>query len=196
MMTIFLRLSLLTAFILPALSFANEEEGGHHAAATGIPTEVYLQAANFLIFVGLLVYFLRQPVKNYFASRGATFNAAVEKARAARIEAENKNKEIKDKLYQIETEQKTSLAQAQKEAELLKQQLVAEGRNLAAKLKVDAERTLAAEVEKARIALRVDLLAQSTQMAQKVLADKNKLQEQDQARLQTEFVDKIQVVSQ
>lgn len=160
----------------------------------GLPTIFWLQIVNFIIYVGAIIYFARGPIREMFKGRYEGFFSAVKRAEAAKAEAEAKRKEIQERLAKLEATRDESIQKARSEAAALRNQIIEEAKSLSAKLKADAERTAQIEVERAKFELREELLSQSVQMSKRILADK--MQEQDQKRLQSEFVDKIQVVSQ
>jgi len=163
---------------------------GGHDASGGVPTVVIFQFINFAIYIGIIVYLGRQPIANYFKNRQAGFYSALKKADAARAEAQAKRADVQSRLSKLEATRDESLQTARKEAALLRAQIVEEAKALSEKLRIDAERTAIVEIERAKFALREDLLSQSVQMAERILTDK--MQEPDQKRLQDEFVQKIQ----
>lgn len=174
--------------IVLASSFANSS-GGHGTEAGGIPTIVHLQVVNFLLYVGLVVFFAKKPISEYFKNRQANFFSALKRADAARAEAQAKRAETQARLAKLEATRDESLQNARTEAEALRKQIVAEAKALSEKLQMDAERTAQVEVERAKAQLREELVNQSVAMAQRILSDK--MQDQDQKRLQHEFVQKI-----
>lgn len=171
-----------------ASSFGNSSDE-HHAPASGLPTVVILQFINFGLYVGLVVFFARKPIADYFKNRQANFYTALKRADAARAEAQARRSEIQARLSKLEASRDESLQTARTEAETLRNQIVDEAKALSAKLQQDAERTAQVEIERARTMLREELVNQSVAMAQRILSDK--MQEQDQKRLQDEFVQKI-----
>jgi F-type H+-transporting ATPase subunit b len=175
--------------LVPAVSMA---AAGDYQG--GIPIDVLYQAINFAIFVGLGFFLLRKPVSRYFSSREQAFKQALVKAQAARQEAEQRKTEIQMRLSKLQSTAEESIEKARAEAEALRSQIVLDAADLAKKLREDAEATADAEIERAKRELREDVLAQSLALSRKVLNEK--MAEQDQKRLQTEFVDKIQVVRQ
>jgi len=183
----------LTALLLPALAFAEEAAHGAHGAegheAGGVPTVVYLQAINFVIYAGILFYFLRKPVKNFFAGRGVAFNEALLKAQAAKDEAAAKKRDAELRLNQLQATAEQQIAQARTDAEALRLKILKDADDISRNLKNEAARTAEFEVERAKNELRADLLSQSVALSTKIL--KEKMAEGDQKRLQTEFVDKI-----
>ena len=162
--------------------------GEHHAE--GIPMDVLFQTINFLLFAGLVIYFLRKPVKDYFADRSVNFRQALFKAEAARAEAERQKSEIETRLRALEGGANNSLAQAKADAAELRHKIVREAEELAAKLREDAKRTAEIELQRAKAELREEVLNQAVTAAKAVLSER--IAETDQKRLQSEFVEKIQ----
>ncbi len=171
-----------------ASSFGNSS-ADQHAASPGLPTVVILQFVNFLIYVGLVVYFARTPIKDYFKNRQTNFFTALKRADAARAEAEAKRAETQARLAKLESSRDESIQTARNEAAALRTQIVNEAKALSEKLQQDAERTAQVEIERAKMMLREELVNQSVSMARRILSDK--MQDQDQKRLQDEFVTKI-----
>lgn len=170
-----------------ASSFGNSADS--HGAATGLPTVVILQFVNFFIYVGLVVYFATTPIKDYFKNRQANFYTALKRADAARAEAEAKRAETQARLVKLESSRDESIQTARNEAAALRTQIVEEAKALSEKLQQDAQRTAQVEIERAKMMLREELVNQSVSMARRILSDK--MQDQDQKRLQDEFVTKI-----
>lgn len=172
--------------------YVSASDGANHEP--GLPSVFWLQIVNFIIYVAILGKILAQPIREFFTSRHEEFFSAVKKAEIAKTLAEERRHEIKLKLDSLESTKEESIQSAKKEAEALRLRIVDEAKALSAKITADAERTVQAEVDRAKQELREDLLSQSIQLSKKILADK--MQESDQKRLQSEFVDKIQVVTQ
>src|SRR5206468_10610692 len=61
------------------------EHGAHHPAPT--PADLLWPALNFILFVGLLVYFLRAPIIEYFRARVARLREALQAGARALAEA-------------------------------------------------------------------------------------------------------------
>jgi len=163
--------------------------GAALAAGGGIPSVVTFQVINFALYVALIYFVLRKPVREFFKSRAENYKLALSKAERAREEAEQKKREIQEQLNTLETTAESSLENARKEAAALMEKIQKEAEEIALKLKSEANQTIAIEIEKAKMELRRELLDQSVAMAEKMLRDQ--MVENDQKRLQTEFVDKI-----
>jgi F-type H+-transporting ATPase subunit b len=174
--------------LLASIAFGQEHGGAHEE---GIPSIVMWQAINFALYAGLLFYLLRHPVKNYFAGRQEEFNQALKRAQAARNEAEQRKREIQERLSKLESSSAASVAEARAEAEALKNRIIQEAQAISNNMREEAKRTATFEIQRAKNELREELLNQSIQLSTKIL--KEKMAEPDQKRLQTEFADKIEV---
>jgi F-type H+-transporting ATPase subunit b len=173
--------------VMPLLAYAEEAEAEH-----GMPNSVYLQVINFVLYAGLLFFFMRRPVTKYFQDREQAFRQALIKAANAKKEAEQQKKDIETRLTALQTGSAESIAAARREAEELRKRMLLEAESLAANLRNEAKRAADFEIQRAQNELREQLLNESVAMATKILTEK--MAEQDQKRLQSEFVDKIQVV--
>lgn len=177
--------------VLLAPAFAVAASGGAHHEG-GIPSAVWYQFVNFGLFVALLAFVLRKPIRTFFTSREQGFKQALVKAESAKREAEAKRREIQERLSKLESTSQNAIAEARAEAEALKAKIIRDAEELTRNMKEDTRRTAEIEIERAKAELRQELLSQSVAMARQMLNDK--INEPDQKRLQTEFVDKIQVV--
>jgi F-type H+-transporting ATPase subunit b len=184
-------LSSLMIILLPVITLA--EEAAHEAAAGeehhGIPFSVTLQAINFVLYGGLLFFFLRKPAIAYFRNRHEAYKQALVKAESARREAELKKREMQERLEALELSSAESIEQARVEAEAMKKRIVEEAKSMSTHLRNEARRTAEFEIERAKGQLREELISQSVALSKKMLEEK--IGEPDQKRLQTEFVDKI-----
>ncbi|WP_457597600.1 F0F1 ATP synthase subunit B [Hydrogenimonas sp.] len=133
----------MAAILVPALLSAS----GHEAA--GGHTDFVPRLVNFLIFVGIIWYFVAEPVKNFFTGRTAEIAGRLE-------EVQNRLKETKKAKEQAEAAYEQALKTAEeiieaakKESQLLAkkldEQLVAELENME---KLQAEKM---EVEKRQL---------------------------------------------
>src|SRR5262245_48688129 len=84
----------------------NEAHGGEGEAPKtyfGIPGWI-LKLANMLLFLGVLVYFVRKPVKSAMIERSAAIRRAAEEAKERRIKADQMASDIQARLAAIEGE--------------------------------------------------------------------------------------------
>lgn len=179
--------SLLFILMVSAQAFA---AGAH--SGDGIPTVVYWQAANLvLIFIGL--YFLvGKGAVDFFRSKKTDFLSSAEKSKKIRDEAEQKVKEIQDRLTKLESTSAESIERARAESADLKKQLANEAQALALRIKTEATEAARAEVLRAQRELQKDIALESIKMAQEVL--KKDTTQADQQKLQDQFSSQIEGV--
>lgn len=174
--------------LLPVTAFAAD---AHHGE--GIPWKLVIsQAFNFGLLVLILGWLARKAVKQMFTDRKRTYLELVQKADAAKNEAEKNRREIADRLQKLESTAQQSLDQAKAEAAEMQKRIVAEAQELAAKARDEAERSARFEVERAKQELRAEVLTTAVEAARKTLQDK--VGGAEQKKLQSEFVKNIQVV--
>jgi len=107
-------LLLLLMLGLPVLAAGLPAEG--HAA--GIDWKgLTFQTINTLVFFGILYALLRKPAAEFFRSRLASIQSALELAEKSRQEAKTRLKEIEGKMVQLEEELAQIEQQAHRDAE-------------------------------------------------------------------------------
>lgn len=194
---------MMKVLFLTAMAWAQEgaehaaEHGAEaaHGAHEGIPWQsIFVQSFNFFLLLALLAYLLRKTVKAHFAHRANDYKQMVERADAARREAEQGKKDIESRLNKLESGASDGLNRAKAEAAELKAKLQAEAKDLSQKIEVEAKRSAQVELEKAKDELRRELLDSALQASHLTL--KTSLNANEQKRLQNEFVDKIGGVAQ
>ena len=166
--------------------------GGGHGPVEIPWSPIFVQGLNLLLLLGLLTYLLRRTVKQHFETRAREYSQLVERAEEARREAEKGHLAIKERMARLEETAAQTEMQARAEAEELKSRMIAEAKTLSAKLEQEAKLTATLEAEKAKTELRKELLAQALSSSKDTL--KQKLGSTEQKKLQSEFVEKIQVV--
>lgn len=185
-------LILVSSVVSVAASAASESADGHH----GIPWGhlIFPQAVNFAIFLGVLIFLLRKPVKEFFASKGKDFLDSVKKAEEVKANAERAHNEIQTRLRTLEASAAQNVKEAEVEAAALRTRLVKEAQEAAVKTEQEAVKTIHYEHERAIAALRSELVANSVRFAQDKVAksvDSNVIND-----LQASFSKKVQSVRQ
>ncbi|HEX4925200.1 MAG TPA: ATP synthase F0 subunit B [Bdellovibrionales bacterium] len=166
-------------------------DAGHGA---GVPQVVVYQAINFALFAIILFMLLKNKVVGHFTQRRNEYLAAALKYDHAKREAEHKIADLKSRMQKLEATASESVQKAKTEAAQLQGKIVADAQATSQKLQQETKRTLDAEVARAVQELREEVLAQATKAARELM--QQQIKEQDQQRLQKEFVEKIRVVQQ
>lgn len=177
--------------IAPVYTIAATAGGEAH----GIPWKtVGVQAFNFILLFSLIFYLVKETVVSHFKERKRAYTELVGKAEAAKKEAEANHREVSARLQALENSAKENAAKAKAEAEALKMKLLKEADELAEKLTLEAKKTASIEVQKAKAEIRNFALTQAIEAAENKLS--SNASQDDQSRLQSEFIRKIQMVSQ
>ena len=164
--------------------------GGSH---DGIPSVVWYQLLNFSIALIVLAALLRKRLASYFEAKKDDYLEAVKRVETAKADAARRQADVKERLSDLEGTSAESLERAKREAGELQQKIIQEAEAMAKNLREEARRTAEAESRRAVDTLRREVLQFSIQSARKNL--QGQMKEQDQQRLQKEFVEKIQVVA-
>jgi len=189
-------IALLSLMLFSSVVFAAGGEGhavDHGHGPVEIPwNHILIQVANLGGLLIFLAWVLRKTVSQYFSERRQVYLDLVQKADAAKLQAEQSRRDIASRLENLEATTKQSLQQAKAEATELRSRIVNEAKELAEKLREESDRSAKLEVEKAKNELRTEMLAKAVEAARAAL--KEKVGGPEQKKLQSEFVEKIQVV--
>lgn len=183
--------SLMMLLLICATSVAFGQEGHEHA---GTPwSEIGWQVVNIGILFGALFYYLRKPTVEFFRQRRAQFTEAAQKSQAARLDAEKQYLDIKHKIDHLESNKDQDIARASAEAADLRKQMIRDAEETAARVKHEAETTVQIEIQRAKQELREQFVREAVAAARTVLT--KDVGNQDQQRLQTDFMKNIQAVN-
>ncbi len=142
-----------TSLSSEVLLASGEAAEGHANTWLGLPMPFW-QGLNLILFLGVLVYFLRKPLSNWLAERRDGVLVAQKKAADDRVKAEQLTREIQARLAKIENEIADIRLAAEKDA-------VREEANLVTQAEADAKRLVSrteADIESRMRAARAELL--------------------------------------
>ncbi len=144
---------------------------------------------NFVVAFGLIAFFVRKPIRNAMAARSEGIAQQLEESKSARQDAEAKFAEYDAKLSAATAEIDEIYAGIRREGEVEREKIIANAKEMAEKIKADAHRAAANEVNAARAALRKEATALAVALAEELL--RKNITEQDQARLIDEYMQKV-----
>lgn len=170
---------------------ASEGEPGE---AHGVPTKAVLFAAlNFILLILILAYFLRKPVKEFFASRAAIIKADINDSEALKNQAEEKFHEYERRLKGIEAEMNHLVEELKKDGELEKAKLVQAAKEQAASLQETSERVMSTELKRAKEELKREAVSLAAELAEELI--RKNITAEDQKRLVQTYIDKMEHLS-
>jgi F-type H+-transporting ATPase subunit b len=174
---------------LAAVALAASGGDGHHVDSGVLLKDFLWRCLSFGVTVGVLVYFVRKPIRQGLAGRRDGIEKALRDAEAAKAEAEAKFAEYDRKLSKAAAEIEEIQVALRREAELERERTLANAREMTEKIKQEAEKSAANEIAKARIELRQEAARMAIAMAEDLL--KKNFTSDDQNRLVSEYLQKV-----
>lgn len=148
---------------------------------------VIAKVINLLLFVGLLVYVLRQPVVQAFRARREGIRRELMEAQEERNAALAKLEEVEGRLARLDSEVEAIRTQAQKEAAEERARIERSTEEEIRKVREQARREIESAGKAARQELRRQAAEQSVRLAEEMI--RRDLRPEDDARLMGEYVE-------
>lgn len=175
-------------FVVVAAKQAFAAEGGH----VNITHEIF-KIINFIIFLAVLYYFLFQKIKDFFSKRSTGIRSAIEDAQQARKEAEKRLEEVSKKLDAVGEEISKMKAEAKEDGERLRERIQKEAEELTEKVTQQAKKSIDLETKKVRTRLQEEAVFMAMEIAGEII--KKNIKPEDQERLITEYIEKMEGLS-
>ena len=144
---------------------------------------------TFLMFVGVLIYFVKRPLGNYLEHRHTGIKSAIEEARLAKEEAESKKREYEQRLQQLDGEVTKLKAEFEARGRAEMERLEVAGKATAERILKDAESTIAADYARAQDALKAEAARLAVELAEQRITAA--LTANDEAQLRQGFIAEI-----
>jgi F-type H+-transporting ATPase subunit b len=144
---------------------------------------------NFLIFIGIVIYFLFRPTREFLAHRRSSIRSAIQEAQRSQQRAEAKFQEYERKLREVTREVDEIIAHLSQEGELEKKRIITNAEKLTERMREEIQHAANRELENARTALKEEAARLALSMAEQVV--KNNISHDDQTRLIKEYIEKI-----
>lgn len=143
--------------------------------------EILYRWLNFVIFLGALVYFLREPVRDFLGDRREKIRRELEEVAAKLKEVELRLENCRKKLSASDQKIKELREEFLTEGELEKENLLKKRQSYAEKIREDAKKMGEQELSKARHRLRKRTLQLAVDLAREIL--QKSVEPKDQERL-------------
>ncbi len=178
----------LLVLLLPVAALA-AGGGGEHADSGAVLKDFLYRCFNFALLVGILVYFLRKPIRNGLRSRREEIETVLADAQAAKEAAEAKYREYSEKLEKA-TEEIEGISDAiRREGELERDKILQHAREMSEKILQEADARAANAVARARDELQAEAAQLAVELAEEYL--KKEFSANDQKRLVKEYMQKV-----
>lgn len=152
--------------------------------------EMIWQGLNLVLLLGVLFWFGRKPIAEYFASRRSGIQSELRQAADLLTEAEARNAEFQRRLVHLSSEIEDIQEVAKRRAEDETEHILAEARATAERIRRDARAAADQEMRRARKRLREE----AADLALEIAAGKLKAQvaDADRDRLIDEFILRVE----
>lgn len=136
---------------------------------------------NFTIFVSLLFYFLRAPLRDFLGVRKESVRRELHEVARERLDVETHFKEYRKKIAEAAAEIEALKKDLKEEGELEKKSLIQKGKKFAEKIKADSFRIGEQELERAKLRLKEKTFLLAIDMAKQKI--QSSIVPSDQERL-------------
>ena len=147
-------------------------------------------ALNFAILVAVLIYFGRQPIRDFFAARQGRIRTDLDAAARALSEAESRHAEWQRKLVELDADTARIREQARQRAESEREHILADASAAADRIRNDARAAVDQELRRAREELRREAAELAIEIAGQTL--RARVTDADRSRLVDEFIATIE----
>jgi F-type H+-transporting ATPase subunit b len=173
------------ALMAPAQALA--ESAG---SAEGHSGTLVWHAVNLIVLLSVLVYFLRAPIRGFFATRRRDIEQNLERAAAVLREAEERLADWKGRMARLDAEVQELRRLAQERAEAERRRILADAEAAAARIRRDGAAAVEQEERRARDALRKEAADLAMELAGELL--RQQMTDADRARLAEEFIERME----
>jgi len=181
-----LTLVLVALAALPALASEASVEHGHAG-----PDWIYLfyHSLGLSLLIGVLVYYTREPLKNFLLDRSDGIRRQIEGAETALAVARAEADELRAQLARASDESETFVREAADQAEAERTLAMERARQAAERIIREARRAADQEIARARRELQDEAARLATTIAAELLRER--MTPEDDRRLISEFVEQV-----
>lgn len=144
---------------------------------------------NAAIFVSLLIFFLRRPLKEFWRNRSEGLRQRIELARKHRAEAEAQFNELSTRMSKIQSEMQALRERLERDGHLESEKIVSGAKDYAVRLEAGGRRVADQDRLKAQYRLRELGAELSVNLAERLIRDE--ITSDDQQRLIRDFLDRL-----
>ena len=151
---------------------------------------VLKHAVNFVILIGIIVYFAKDTVMNFLEQRRTNLGKEIDEAQQTIDEANERHKEYSQKLDNLESEIASLRESIIKQGETEKKEIIEQARESAEIIKKEARDMMKLESNKVKKQLQTDIIKSSLEQAEEVI--KKHFDEQESHNTVDQFVNKVE----
>ena len=145
---------------------------------------------NFLVFLGLLFYFLKEPLKDFLGDRRENIKKDIDEVAKQKARVETKFQDYRKKLAEAHTEINQLQKEMRQEGELEKINLIKKAKSFAEKIRDDAAKVAEQELGRAKLTLKKMTLLLAVDLAKQWV--EKVIENEDQERLISVAIDQLE----
>jgi len=145
---------------------------------------------NFLVFLGLLFYFLKEPLKDFLGDRRENIKKDIDEVAKQKARVETKFQDYRKKLAEAHTEINQLQKEMRQEGELEKVNLIKKAKSFAEKIRDDAAKVAEQELGRAKLTLKKMTLLLAVDLAKQWV--EKVIENEDQERLISVAIDQLE----
>lgn len=151
------------------------------------------EVANLLILIGVIVYFARTPIKQFFAERREGIRGDLSSAAQVLADAEARFAQWQEKMSELDAELEKIRSTELRRVEQERQRILEEAQEIAERIKRDAAIAVEREQRRAQVALQKEAGVLAVDMAAQILREQ--MANDDRARLVDEFIARVEAAN-
>jgi F-type H+-transporting ATPase subunit b len=182
--------SLARASLAAAASLLVALPAGAEGESHGAARDLLFSALNLALLLGVLAYFARKPISDFFESRRQRIQAELEAAKNQGAEAEARYAKWQRRLMDLESELAEIRETSRQRAAAEREHILADAAAGAERIRREALETVDQELRRARAQLRREAADLAVELASEAL--RRQVSSADQDRLLDEFVAAIE----
>jgi F-type H+-transporting ATPase subunit b len=145
---------------------------------------------NFIVLFAVLVYYLKDAVRNFLIERRGTIGNAIDEAQKIIIEARSGYEEYAKKMGEIDKEIGALKETLRKEGEVERAEILSQAESTSQKIKAEVKETIRLESAKAREEIQSETISSAIKIAEGII--KQNLGDSDERRFIDDFIKKIE----
>lgn len=169
---------------------ATASAAGDAHGETEVLKETIWQGVNLALLLGVIFYFARKPVSEFFASRRAAIQQELQESSSLLAEAEARNAELQRRLVDLGSEIEGIREEASRRAEDEAERILSDARAAADRIRRDAQAAVDQELRRAQSKLREEAADLAMEIAARKLSEQ--VSEADRERLADEFIVRVE----
>ncbi|MEN6356337.1 MAG: F0F1 ATP synthase subunit B [Armatimonadota bacterium] len=158
------------------------------------PKVLIVQALGFLLVLGVFKYFLFQPILSILETRRREISSEYDAAESQRASADELKAQYERHLAAIAEETRAKIAEAVKEGQSMREEILADSRTQAERILTRAQEEISRESEKAMVELKTKVTDLTVEAAGKLIGES--MDDDKHRKMVSSFIDGLDEVKQ